>query len=298
MSILLAALVGLLAIVSGCSDSDAAPERVLFRDVAPVSLAALPDGGFVWAERETGIIRSSVDDGEGVVAQVEVTAGGQRGLLGVAVDDSGRVYAAWTDPDGRLVVGEVSPQRRLIWNGVRSVDGANGGRIAFSPDGELVIGVGTLFDEELIDDPDAPNGKLLALDPDGPPDQVPRVLSGGWFNPFAFTWAADETLWVADNHPRDGDERLAPGDGRLDPDRVTVLPADSAPTGIAAVGDRLYVCGYNTARLDRYLVEAETGVASRAGTIAEGCRLDAIVTADGTVVFATDDLIVELADPS
>ena len=83
----------------------------------------------------------------------------------------------------------------------------------------------------------------------------------------------------------------------LDPDVVTVLPADSAPTGLAAVGDRLYVCGYNTARLDRYIVDPETGIAARAGTIAEGCRLDVIVTAEGSLVFAADDRIVELDDP-
>ena len=39
------------------------------------------------------------------LAQVNVSTEGQRGLLGLAVDDQGRTFAAWTDPQETIVVG-------------------------------------------------------------------------------------------------------------------------------------------------------------------------------------------------
>lgn len=285
---------GALALL-GCSDP--VPERgaTVVADVEAVSLAAHPDGGFVWAERETGEVWQApapgIERDPLLVGTVEVDAEGQRGLLGVAVDSRGRVYAAWTRPDQQMVVGRLAPDEAIVWDGFASATGANGGRLVFADDETLVIGVGTVLNSAAGDDPDLPNTKLLALDPDGPPDQTPDPLSSGWNNPFGFTIAADGTIWVADNHPTDGDERL-----QRDDDEPTILPNDSAPTGLARIDDRLYVCSINTQRLDRYIID-DAGAAERAGTVADDCRFDVTVLADGSLLYSTGDRIARLVGP-
>lgn len=285
---------GALALL-GCSDP--VPERgaTVIADVEAVSLAAHPDGGFVWAERESGEVWQApapgIERDPVLVGTVEVDAEGQRGLLGVAVDSKGRVYAAWTRPDQQLVVGRLAPDAAIVWGGFASATGANGGRLVFADDETLVIGVGTVLNSAAGTDPDLPNTKLLALDPDGPPDQTPDPLSSGWNNPFGFTVATDGTIWVADNHPTDGDERL-----QRDDDEPTILPNDSAPTGLARIDDRLYVCSINTQRLDRYIID-DAGSAERAGTVADDCRFDVTVLADGSLLYSTGDRIARLVGP-
>ena len=99
--------------------------------------------------------------------------------------------------------------------------------------------------EAAVGDPTAPNGKLLALDPDGPPAQRPRTVSSGWHNPFAFAFAPDGTLFVADNVGGPGEERLAIGNAGPAPVVLGSLPAHSVPSGLAVLPDgRLAVCTY------------------------------------------------------
>jgi hypothetical protein len=202
------AALGLVTAVRWHDGSLPAP-RVLVADAAfPAAMAALPDGGVLYGERLTGrVIRVRTDGSTAAIGSVEVsTEGEQRGLVGLAVRGD-EVFVSFTGADPRLRVSNV--EGTTIWRGPYSADRANGGRIAFGPDGTLVIGVGDLLDPQAAADPSTPNGKMLALDPDGPGDQRPAVISSGWNNPFAF--ASDGTLYVADNAGGDGDERLAIG---------------------------------------------------------------------------------------
>lgn len=249
-------------------------------------MAALPDGGLLYGERTTGRILDL--EGE-IVARVRVASEGQRGLLGLAVDAGGTVYAAWTRPDERIVVGAVAPGReRLIWVGPRSARLANGGHIERAPDGTLIIGIGDLEDPGRVSDRDSPHGKLLRLDPDGPPDQRPEIVSYGWNNPYAFGFTPSGDLWLADNAPGDDPERLV----RADPTGPsTTLPERTAPSGLAAADDEtIVVCSYTTKRLLRYRI-APNGVARLDGTIARDCRLGVARLFDGRLVYATDDSI-------
>ena len=148
------------------------------------------------------------------------------------------------------------PDRHLVWRGPAASKLGVGGRLALAPDGRLVIGVGDLQRHGRIDDPEAPNGKLLALDVDAPADQRPRVLSGGWTNPFAFAFTPSGDLWVADNAIGGAKERLARGDKGSAAD-VTDLPPVTAPSGLAALSDRkLVLCGYVSRELTRYAIGA------------------------------------------
>lgn len=302
--------VGVLAVVAvaaaGCGGQDDSPTPApdadgrlgTQRDVVS-ALLALPDGGLMFAERTTGRIQRLDAEGapQETVATVAVSSEGQRGLLGLARDDRGRLYAAWTDPDARLVVGRVLPDRRLVWRGPAASELGVGGRLVFAPDGRLVIGVGDLEQRDRVDDPRAPNGKLLALDVDAPPDQRPRVLSGGWTNPFAFAFTPSGDLWVADNAIGRDKERLARGDMGTAAN-VTDLPSVTAPSGLAALSDReLLLCGYVSRELTVYEIGAD-GTARRTGPpVARDCALGVIRLRDGRLAYARPDSVAIIDAP-
>jgi hypothetical protein len=258
-------------------------------DAEPVALAALADGGLLVGERRTGTIRRIRADGDlsAPILQVDVQAGtdDQRGLLGLAVTDE-RSYASWTRAsDGRIVVAEVTGGReRVVWEGPASSDLANGGHLAVLPDGRLVIGIGDLLHPDPGGDPQAVAGKLLALDPAGPPDQEPATLSEGWNNPFAFVVTGDGALWVADNAPGDDPETIGRGDRTS---RRTALPGARAPSALVEIDpDHLGVCGYLDGEL--HIVELSDDQPDiDDDAAAMGCRTGAIALGDGR--FAISD---------
>jgi len=143
----------------------------------------------------------------GGLASIEVaTDGEQRGLLGHTVIDGVR-YAAWTQPGtDHLVVGALgnignggnggapATVERIVWDAGGTAGGAVGGHLAATADGKLVLGIGQLTDWAKWHG----SGAMLLLDPAGPPEQTPIVLSGGYINPFASAAVGDQ-LWVADN---------------------------------------------------------------------------------------------------
>jgi len=257
-------------------------------------MAAMPGGGFVYAERLTGNVRVVDPCGRlltSPIAHVDVSTKGQRGLLGLAVDARGHVFACWTDPAGTILVGRVVPApTRIVWRGPQSAALANGGRLAFAPDSSLVIGIGGLLDQAAAQDPSSPNGKMLALDPSGPPSQTPRVISAGWHNPFAFAFTPEGELWVADNAPKEEPERLARGDVGGAPSDVTELPPHTVPTGLVALSnDELVLCGFRTHVLQSYWIGPEGLAHPQGEPLAHDCSLGVIVTADGRLIYAEDD---------
>ena len=266
------------------------------------AMVALPGGGLRFGERLTGQIRE-VDPGGRLlpqpVATVTVSTGGQRGLLGLAIDATGRTFAAWTRPDRRLVVGQVAPgPERLVWLGPETTRLANGGHLVVTPDSDLVVGIGNLQARARVSDPNAPNGKLLRLDPDGTADQLPDVISSGWNNPFAFTFTPSGALWVADNAGRGQAERLARGDVAGQPTSVTPLRGTLAPSGLAAIDDdNLALCGFVSRRLDAYDV-ARAGRARRSTLpLATNCAIGVIRLADGSLAYANRTSIRQIPQP-
>ncbi len=194
------------------------------------------------------------------------------------------MYASWTTPERRLVVGRLRRHARpvIIWRGVSTATLANGGHLAAAPDGRLVIGIGDRQSG-------SPTGRMLSLDPAGPATQVPRTLSTGWNNPFAFTFTPGGELWVADNAPGKRPERLARGDdagGR--PAAVTTLVRRPAASGLAALNDdALALCGVVSGTLDRY--ERRGAMWRYDRTLARGCRYGVARLADGRLAFGAEN---------
>lgn len=292
-----AAIALVLISVARWHDGDRAGARVLVADAAfPAAMAALPDGGLVYGERLTGrVIRVDPDGTAEPIGSVDVsTDGEQRGLVGIAVRGD-EIFVSYTDADRRLQVRLLGGGP--VWIGPESADRANGGRIAFAPDGALVIGVGDLLDRAAAMDPAMPNGKLLALDPDGPADQRPTVISSGWNNPFAFTFAGDGTLYVADNAGGEGEERLAIGGAGPLPIVLATLSPHSVPSGLAAMPDgRLALCTFLEGTLRAFLV-GRAAARPELVPLAADCSIGVITLADGTLAYA-DEGTIRALDPA
>ncbi len=299
--------------LAGCGgdDESAIPElEAAVQAQQPAALAVAPGGTLLFGERLTGHVfglAAPYDAGTPQdVTTVAVTGSerDQRGLLSLAVDGNGVVYASYTRAeDGRLVVAEIARvggdgavapvETRLLWVGPESAERANGGHVVAAPDGNVVVGVGDLLDAGRVDDPEAPNGKLLALDPAGPADQQAAVLSGDWNNPFAFTYDDQGVLWVADNAGPSGAERIGRGD-RPDARRTELRPPDDqmAPSALVPLDDGdLGVCSYLEGRLLRIRVDGDRATPTD-DVLTEPCRLGAVALPDGRVVVADSDEVV------
>jgi glucose/arabinose dehydrogenase len=281
------------AAVGGCGSTSERPSRPAGDSVSRVLIAAPPsaalsrhaDGGLLVAPLAGGPIGFVRRDGRLIDSGFDappLRTDGQRGLLSLTLSPQDAVYASWT-PRGsdRLVVGILRRNRppAIIWNGPHTSTFANGGHLEFEPDGRLVVGIGESGARP------RQHGAMLSLDPNGPPSQVPHILSTGWNNPYAFAFTPDGSLWVADNATGKQPERLARGDGGR-PYDITDLPRKTAPSGLAALpnGD-LALCGVVSGTLDRYRREPE-GRWKRVGTIGTKCRYGVVLLTDGRLAYA------------
>ena len=290
-----------------------------------IALRAGDDGSTIeWIDRRAGTIRAvdvsaatgdsrslTADDIETLATIAVGIEGEQRGLLGHTVIDGVR-YAAWTDPDTfDLIVGEVGPDgvERVVWDGGGTAGGAVGGHLEAGDDGQLILGIGQLTDWARANGSGTNgSGALVQLDPDGPADQEPVIVSDGYVNPFAFVvvdgeLGVDGELWVADNAVGDDVERIGRGD-LADRDELTATGRDPrAPSALIVLPGgstdpvTLGVCGFLDAQLLAWSTSTSTGTST--GSSGDGaslgpCLTGAAVLADGTIVTATADGLVLL----
>lgn len=277
----------------------------------PAAMAVGADGSLYIGELRTGrVLRVPPDelDPAGATAEepvaeeiavLEVATEGQQGLLGLAVTADGDLLAGMTRAEpapARQVVVRVVPggDPDPVWVGPAVADEAIGGRIATTPDGRVLIGLG-----DFLRGPadgfgrDEPYSKLLSLDPDGPPEQEPLVVSEGWYNPFAFAVAPDGAVWVADNAPGDTPERIGRGDGG---GPLRDMRDERAPSGLAVLGgDELAVCGVVSGLLELVPIVGD-GVGAPEGVLADPCRLGVLALSDGRLAVALDDA-VQILEP-
>ncbi len=193
---------------------DGSVETVATDLAAPWSIAFLSDGTPLVSERDTGRILEVAADGStreiGTVGGV--VAGGEGGLLGLAVDDQDRLYAystgsgenridrfAVTGAPGSLVLGD--PE--TVLDGIPAERIHNGGRLAFGPDGMLYATTGDADQRPSAQNVDSLGGKILRMTPDGdPPAGNPfegsLVYSFGHRNPQGIGWAEDGTMFASE----------------------------------------------------------------------------------------------------
>ena len=304
-----------LTLATGCSSDGSAiePSRTILElpGSEPGEVIALRAGAgeatVEWIDRRSGTIRAVTIPEQGPATDGDITTlatiavsseGEQRGLLGHTVINDIR-YASWTDPDtNHLLVGEVGEvgevegegaeggaaggtrrASRIVWDGGGTAGGAVGGHLEASADGLLILGIGQLTDWAKAHG----SGAMVQLDPVGPADQVPVVLSDGYTNPFAFT-VVDGRLWVADNAVGDDVERIGRGDLEARGLHAATGQSPRAPSAVIALADgTLAVCGF----LDGQLLAWGAGDVPGYSRTLGPCLTGAVSLADGTVVTAS-----------
>ncbi|MFL4478656.1 PQQ-dependent sugar dehydrogenase [Paeniglutamicibacter sp. ORCA_105] len=180
-----------------------APWSVVFRD-----------GTALISERDSARILELAEDGSSrTIGTVPGVAGtGEGGLLGLAVDDQGRLYVYSTGAgENRIQRFDVSgePGSLALGDAVTILDGIpsasyhDGGRLAFGPDGMLYATVGDAGQAGQAQDLDSLGGKILRMRADG---EVPNdnpfdgslVYSYGHRNPQGLAWAQDGTMFATE----------------------------------------------------------------------------------------------------
>jgi glucose/arabinose dehydrogenase len=255
----------------------------------PWSVAFLPDGSALVSERDRGrVLQIPAGGGDGrPVGEVEgVDASGEGGLLGLAVSPGFAtdrlVYAYITaSEDNRVVRMRLDGSRLgpsdVLLSGIAKASIHNGGRIAFGPDGFLYVATGDAAERGTAQDRSSLSGKILRLTAQGRPapgNPFPNspVWSYGHRNVQGIAWDSRGRMWASEFGQNAFDElnriepgpqlRLAGGRGPeeregLTAPQVSWATDENSPSGIAVVGDIVYVAGLKGARLWRVPVDGE-----------------------------------------
>ncbi len=188
----------------------------------PWDIAFLPDGRALVTERP-GRVRLLTRDRRlrrEPLARIAVSALGEGGLLGVAIDPRfGRrndfVYLYLTTSSGIEVVRYRLQGLRLrrdatILDGIAAGAIHDSGRLRFGPDDRLYVSTGDAGQPELAQDAGSRNGKFLRLDPseyrgDG---GTPEVFSSGHRNAQGFAWEPGSRRLISTEHGPDGDDEV------------------------------------------------------------------------------------------
>jgi glucose/arabinose dehydrogenase len=222
----------------------------------PWSLVFLPDGRALVSERP-GRIRL-IRQGELMAspyAVLEVAAGGEGGLMGLAVHpdfpDQPYIYAMHTsEGEGGLrnrVVrltdhGDTGAVDSVVLDDLPGSRLHNGGRLGFGPDGMLYVTVGEQFEGERAQQLDIKAGKILRVTPEG--EAVPgnpfgtEVYSYGHRNPQGLAWEPATGVLFSSEHGPSGEG------GRFAHDEINIIEKGGNygwPRVIGAAGDGKYI---------------------------------------------------------
>ncbi|GAA1912869.1 PQQ-dependent sugar dehydrogenase [Microbacterium aoyamense] len=282
---------------------------------APWSVVPLEGGGALISERDSGVIRELSPDGTlrqaGVVPGV--VAGNESGLHGLALrdgwlyayhgaaDDNRVVRMPLTGTAGSLALGE--PE--VVFTGIPRNTTHDGGRIAFGPDGFLYIATGDAQNRDAAQDPASLSGKILRVTADGDPARGnpfdSAVYSLGHRNVQGLAWTADGALWASEFGGDQWDElnRIEPGgnygwpiveggagDARFVDPVAQWATRDASPSGIAAVGDTVFMAALRGERL--WAVDTTTG-ATAVAFDGQGRLRDAVAAPDGSLWVLTNN---------
>lgn len=286
-----AAALTAVVLAAGCTQSPAGPAAPQPASSSTTDVAVVASGlETPWSvafhgttplvsARDSGQILALDGDGRtSVVTTVEETqAGGEGGLLGLAVQD-GYLYAYLTAGDTNRIIryrlhGEGTSTTvaasESVLDGIPAGSYHNGGRIAFGPDGMLYATAGDAYDSDNAQNRASLAGKILRMTPTGgvPSDNpFPRslVYSLGHRNPQGIAWAEDGTMYATEFGQDTWDELnvIKPGgnygwpvvegigndDRYIDPVQQW-RPADASPSGMTILDGSIWIANLRGASI-------------------------------------------------
>lgn len=288
---------------------------------SPWSITFYQDTPLV-SERDSGKILELVHDSDGhystrVMARLdEVDAGGEGGLLGLAVLEN-VLYAYFTSSNDNQIErftirgnpGSLSLGRaESVLNGIPKASNHNGGRIAFGPDQKLYATTGDAAKTSNSQNRSSLAGKILRMEPDGSvPDDNPfegsLVYSYGHRNPQGIAWDSAGTLFASEFGQNTWDELniieaggnygwpivegIENREGLVTPVQQW-SPSEASPSGIAIIGDRIFIANLRGQRL--WIVPTSNPSDSReAFTSKHGRIRDAAKAPDGSLWILTNN---------
>ena len=204
----------------------------------PWAVEPLPDGRFLVTEKpgKMRVVSAAGQIGEAITGLPEVQAGGQGGLLDVALSPTfatdRTIFWAYTEPreggNGTTIArgvlaadGASLSDVRVIFRVLPTYNGRQhfGSRIAFGPDGMLYASFGDRSVREMRPHAqrlDGHLGKVIRIRPDGTApndnpfvgraDAKPEIWSLGHRNVQALAFDAQGRLWDVEHGTRGGDE--------------------------------------------------------------------------------------------
>ena len=199
----------------------------------PWALAFLPDGDLLVTERRGRLLRIGADGRRHPIEGLpRVAAVGQGGLLDLVLDpDFARnrlLYLSYSEQFGgglRTAVAraELAGDRLVALRRIFAMNRASSGgrhfgsRLAFLPDGDLLVTVGDRGQRHRAQDPSDHAGSVLRLRPDGTasprtvalaiPGAAPEVFTFGHRNAQGLALhPATGGIWIHEHGPRGGDE--------------------------------------------------------------------------------------------
>lgn len=292
---------------------------------APWSVVPLAAGGALISQRDDGRVRELT--AAGVLREVGtvsgVVPGGEAGLNGLALwtdpDDARTwLYAYHAASDGNRVVrmpllGDPGAYAlgasEVIFSGIAKARNHDGGRLAFGPDGMLYVTTGDASNREASQNPDSLGGKILRLTPDGDPAPGNPFDSAVWSlghrNVQGIAWTTDGTMWASEFGQNTWDELnvIVAGanygwpvvEGKAADTRFTDPVAvwstsDASPSGIAAVGDTVFLAALRGERLWSVDTDGSSVRGDAREVLAGQGRLrDAVAAPDGSLWVLTNN---------
>ena len=255
----------------------------------PWGLDFLPGGDALVTERDTRRILRVTPQGQvQPVGQIpEADGPGEGGLLGIAISPNfatdSLVYIYYsTTTENRIermpFDGTAFGPRTALVTGIPAANIHNGGAIKFGPDGMLYASTGDAGNGTAAQDQASLAGKILRMTPDGtaPPDNPfpgsivfsmgHRNVQGIAFDSSQRLWASElgNTLWDELNRIQPGGNygwpqvegmgqddanAAASGSGGFIQPAAVWRTADASPSGIAIVGDVVYIAALRGQRL-------------------------------------------------
>jgi len=287
----------------------------------PWAIDFLPDGRMIFTERSGTV---SVFDGinKTVVAEIGIDEVQESGLLGIAVDPeferNHSVYLYYTYEQEGVAWNRVSKfefidtlvNETVLLDNIPSARFHDGGRIKFGPDGKLYVTTGDATEPPSAQNLDSLAGKILRMNKDG---SVPAdnpfgnyVYSYGHRNPQGLAWhPVTGKLYSAEHGPTRNDELnvIKKGTNYGWPNVQCVGSAPEyadpircyddftlAPSGIAFLGNDLYIAGLRSSQLRRITFDNDYQTIVKEEVLYSDLgRIREVVAHDGYLYIATSN---------